>query len=108
MSEYEDKVNRELVAHKLIAGKATQEERDSALATILLSLWTFDDLKKYFENWHTEKCAECPAKRHADKAESERAGIITVGRQHIGAILWIITALVVVILKLTGANVPTF
>ncbi len=105
MSEYEDKVNRELVAHKLIAGKATQEERDSALATILLSLWTFEDLKKYFESWHVEKCAECPAKKHADRAEG---GIIEVMKRHVAIVLWIITALIAVILKLTGSTAPTF
>ena len=69
MSDREDKIEREVLAHKLIAGTATQSERDNALATILLSLWTFADLKQAFETWHTDKCAECPAKKHAEAAE---------------------------------------
>jgi len=109
MSDREDKIEREVLAHKLIAGTATQSERDNALATILLSLWTFDDLRRAFESWHTDKCAECPAKKHADKAEKERAdvGIVESMKRHAGIILWIITALVAVILKLTGATAPT-
>ena len=110
MSDREDKIEREVLAHKLIAGTATQSERDNALATILLSLWTFEDLRRAFESWHTDKCAECPAKKHADKAEKERAengGIVESMKRHAGIILWIITALVAVILKLTGATAPT-
>lgn len=66
MSDREDKIEREVLAHKLIAGTATQSERDNALATILLSLWTFADLRQSFESWHTDKCAECPAKKKAE------------------------------------------
>ena len=54
MSDREDKINRELLAHKLIDGTATQGERDNALATILLSLWTFDDLRSAFNSWHAD------------------------------------------------------
>ena len=111
MSDREEKINREVLAHKLIAGTATQEERDNALATILLSLWTFDDLRRAVESWHTDKCAECPAKKHADTAEKEKAangGIVESMKRHAGIVLWIITALIAVILKLTGATAPTF
>lgn len=111
MSDREDKIEREVLAHKLIAGTATQSERDNALATILLSLWTFDDLRRAFESWHTDKCAECPAKKHAETAEKERAangGLVESMKRHAGIVLWIITALVAVILKLTGATAPTF
>ena len=110
MSDREDKIEREVLAHKLIAGTATQSERDNALATILLSLWTFADLRQAFESWHMDKCAECPAKKHADKAEKERAengGMVESVKRHAAIILWIITALVAVILKLTGATAPT-
>ena len=65
MSDREDRVNREVLAHKLIAGTATQEERDNALATILLSLWTYGDLRDAFNTWHSDKSSECPAKKHA-------------------------------------------
>lgn len=105
MSDREDKIEREVLAHKLIAGTATQSERDNALATILLSLWTFADLKQAFETWHTDKCAECPAKKHAERAEG---GIIEVMKRHVAIVLWIITALIAVILKLTGSTAPTF
>lgn len=111
MGDREDKVGREVLAHKLIAGTATQSERDNALATILLSLWTFDDLRRAFESWHTDKCEKCPAKAHAEKAEKEQAangGIVESMKRHAGIVLWIITALVAVILKLTGATAPTF
>ncbi len=111
MSDREDKIEREVLAHKLIAGTATQSERDNALATILLSLWTFADLRQAFERWHTDKCDKCPAKAHADRAEKERAangGIVESMKRHAGIVLWIITALVAVILKLTGATAPTF
>ena len=111
MSDREDKINRELLAHKLIAGTATQGERDNALATILLSLWTFDDLRSAFNTWHADKCAECPAKKHAETAEKEKAangGLVESMKRHAAIILWIITALIAVILKLTGATAPTF
>ena len=111
MSDREEKINREVLAHKLIAGTATQGERDNALATILLSHWTFDDLRRAFESWHTDKCAECPAKKHAETAEKEKAangGLVESMKRHAGVVLWIITALIAVILKLTGAIAPTF
>jgi len=106
MSEREDRIAREVIAHKLIAGTATQDERDNALATILLSLWTFDDLRTAFNNWHNDKCAECPAKKHAEQVE--KTGPVEMVKRHIGVVLWIITALIAVILKLTGASAPTF
>ncbi len=110
MSDREDKVNRELLAHKLIAGTATPAERDNALASILLSLWTFSDLREAWTNWHNDKCAECPARKHADKAEAEREKVSMIGlaTKHWAGVLWIITALVAVILKLTGTSVPAF
>lgn len=106
MSDREDRIEREVLAHKLIAGTASQSERDNALATILLSLWTFDDLHHAFEGWHTTKCSECPAKKHADAAE--KLGVLDGLKKHAAIVLWIITALVAVILKLTGATAPTF
>lgn len=106
MSDREDKIEREVLAHKLIAGTATQGERDNALATILLSLWTFKDLRDAFNTWHTDKCSECPAKKHAEAAE--KLGIVEMAKKHMGVVLWIITALIAVILKLTGATAPTF
>lgn len=111
MSDREDKIEREVLAHKLIAGTASQSERDNALATILLSLWTVADLRQAFESWHIDKCDKCPAKTHAEAAEKERAangGLVDGLKRHAGIVLWIITALIAVILKLTGATAPTF
>ena len=99
MSDREDRVNREVLAHKLIAGTATQEERDNALATILLSLWTFKDLRDAFNSWHTDKCAECPAKRHADKAEASPCGLPRW-------VIYLIVALVSLLCGAFGVKVP--
>lgn len=110
MSDREDKIEREVLAHKLIAGTASQSERDNALATILLSLWTFADLRQAYESWHVDMCDKCPAKTHAEAAEKERAangGLVDGLKRHAGIVLWIITALIAVILKLTGATAPT-
>lgn len=109
MGEREDRIEREVLAHKLIAGTASQSERDNALATILLSLWTFDDMHRAFEGWHTTKCSECPAKKHAEAADAaEKQGLLDTLKKHAAMVLWIITALVAVIMKLTGATAPTF
>lgn len=70
MDVRQDQIQREFLAHKLIAGSATQEERDNALAAIMLSMWTMDDLRKAFDQWHATACANCPAKA---KAEAEAA-----------------------------------
>ena len=76
------------------------------LVLLLLSLWTFKDLRDAFNTWHTDKCSECPAKKHAEAAAN--GGIVESMKRHAGIVLWIITALIAVILKLTGATAPTF
>lgn len=69
MSDTSDKIQREILAHKLISGQATQEERDNALASIMLSMWTMSDLKKAFDGWHEAKCESCPARKIAEQSE---------------------------------------
>ena len=66
--ESPEKIERTLLVQKLIAGTATQEERDNALATIMLSLWTMSDLRNAFDTWHSSKCEECPLKNKVDEA----------------------------------------
>ena len=108
MSDREDKVAREVIAHKLIAGTATQEERDNALATILLSLWTFKDLRDAFNTWHTDKCEQCPARKHVEEVQKEESGgVIGFSKKHFGIILWIITVLVAIIAKMVNVQPPT-
>lgn len=68
MSDTSDKIQREIIAHKLISGQATQEERDNALAAIMLSMWTMSDLKAAFDNWHNAKCETCPARKAAEES----------------------------------------
>ena len=71
----------------------------------------YGDADLNYSAWHTDKCAECPAKKHAETAEKEQAangGIVESMKRHAGIVLWIITALVAVILKLTGATAPPF
>ena len=105
MSDREDRVNREVLAHKLIAGTATQEERDNALATILLSLWTFKDLRNAFNTWHTDKCAECPAKKHAEDTENAKNADDT-GKLPQWAV-YVIVALVSLLCGALGVKLPT-
>lgn len=108
MSDREDRVNREFLAHKLIAGTATQEERDNALATILLSLWTFKDLRDAFNTWHTDKCSECPAKKHAEDAENAKnaKNADDAGKLPQWAV-YVIVALVSLLCGALGVKLPT-
>lgn len=105
MSDREDRVNREVLAHKLIAGTATQEERDNALATILLSLWTFKDLRDAFNTWHTDKCSECPAKKHAENAKNAK-NADDAGKLPQWAV-YVIVALVSLLCGALGVKLPT-
>lgn len=102
MSERADKVEREVLAHKLIAGTATQGERDNALATILLSLWTFKDLRDAFNTWHTDKCEKCPAQLHA--AEAERNSRHAVPKW----LVYLIVSLASALCGALGVHVPIF
>ena len=72
MSDTSDKIQREILAHKLISGQATQEERDNALASIMLSMWSMSDLKNAFDGWHESKCESCPARKIAEEAGLHR------------------------------------
>lgn len=51
---------RQIIITKLLSGKATQEERDVAIATVMMSLWTQDDLKSLIRMVHKDECEACP------------------------------------------------
>lgn len=57
-----DDVDMQMLVHKLIAGEASQDERDKALATVMLSLWSQHELKELIRMVHNEECAKCPLK----------------------------------------------
>lgn len=58
-----NEVEKQMLVAKLINGNATQDERDRALASVMLSLWGQEELKKLIRMVHTEECAKCPMKR---------------------------------------------
>jgi len=55
---------KQILVMKLLAGEATQEERDKAIATVMLSLWGQDELRTLIKMVHNEECAHCPLKQH--------------------------------------------
>ena len=57
MSEETDKNKRILLATKLANGTATQQERDAALAELLLTLWDTPTLNKQIDERIDEKSA---------------------------------------------------
>jgi len=71
-----DKADQQILVTKLITGKATQEERDQALATVLLSLWGQKELKELIRMVHNEECQKCPFKKQAcAMSEDEDEGV---------------------------------
>ena len=109
----QNKVEREILVHKLLTGTATQQERDTALATMMLSLWTYADLKTYFLELHQEQCARCPArKRREDEADCGGDGaksvtIVDSFKEMARTWGWIVLGLVWIVAKLTGTVVPS-
>lgn len=63
MEDPSDKAEQQILVTKLITGTATQEERDKALATVLLSLWGQQELKDLIRLVHKEECDKCPYKK---------------------------------------------
>lgn len=59
-----NEVEKQMLVAKLINGNATQDERDRALASVMLSLWGQEELKSLIRLVHTEECAKCPMKRN--------------------------------------------
>ena len=59
MSEETDKNKRILLATKLANGTATQQERDAALAELLLTLWDTPTLNKQIDERIDNKCKAC-------------------------------------------------
>lgn len=58
-----NEVDKQMLVAKLMNGNATQDERDRALASVVLSLWGQEELKSLIRLVHTEECAKCPMKR---------------------------------------------
>ena len=65
---------RHYLAAKLAAHTATPEERDEALGTILMTLWSKDDVNEMIETKHEALCKECPARKLAERG-GERSGV---------------------------------
>ena len=59
MSEETDKNKRILLATKLANGNATQQERDAALAELLLTLWDTETLNAHIDERIEAKCKVC-------------------------------------------------
>ena len=59
MSEETDKNKRILLATKLANGTATQQERDAALAELLLTLWDTETLNAHIDERIDAKCKVC-------------------------------------------------
>ncbi len=57
-----DRAEQQILVTKLITGNATQEERDKALATVMLSLWGQQELRDLIRLVHKEECDKCPFK----------------------------------------------
>ena len=114
MENAQIKAEREVIVHKLLTGTATQQERDTALATMMLSLWTYADLREYFLKLHHEQCDICPARKTAEPAgqtAAQQAQTMpkTLQETILGLMRtwgWVVLGLVWIIAKLTGANVP--
>ena len=58
---------RHYLATKLAAHTATPEERDEALGTILMTLWSKNDVNEMIEKKHEAMCKDCPAKKLAEE-----------------------------------------
>lgn len=59
MSEGKTEIERQTLAMRLSAGNATQEERDRALAELLLSMWGEEQLNNHIDQRIAVMCKEC-------------------------------------------------
>ena len=109
MEDATDRAEQQILVTKLITGKATQEERDRALATVLLSLWGQKELKDLIRMVHNEECAKCPLKHSivpADATDGDGEGnkdfwkhVITSLLQYGGWLILIIAGLLKISVK---------
>lgn len=87
-----DEVEKQMLVAKLINGNATQEERDKALASVMLSLWGQEELKALIRMVHSEECAKCPFKaRKPDEWTWQRIAVMAL--QYGGWLILIIAQL---------------
>ena len=62
-------VENQILVTKLLNGTASQQERDTALATVLLSLWGQQELRDLIKLVHNEECKKCPFRVAQEKCE---------------------------------------
>lgn len=60
-------VENQILVTKLLNGTASQQERDTALATVLLSLWGQQELRDLIKLVHNEECKKCPLRVAEEK-----------------------------------------
>ena len=65
-----DTARKKYLAAKLAANTATEAERNEALGTILLSLWSKEDVEKVVEEKHVALCKDCPARKAVEGGSS--------------------------------------
>lgn len=71
-----NEARRQYLAARLAANTASDAERDEALGTILLSLFSQEDVEKMIDRRHNELCAACPAKSEAKDAPGMKDWLI--------------------------------
>lgn len=72
----DDTARKKYLAAKLAANTATEAERNEALGTILLSLWSKEDVEKVVEEKHIALCKDCPARKAVEDG-GPKSGIWT-------------------------------
>lgn len=86
---------------RLLAGSATQQDRDRVLYFLAESRWTPDQLNKHIREVHLQLCDRCPEKlKQTARPALDWNSIIKT-------LLWILAGLVAVIMTLTQTKGPT-
>ena len=88
----ENNARRQYLAARLAAHSATDQERDEALGTILLSLFSKDDVEAIVDERHEALCASCTAKK--ERREDMKEWVI---RELIRLVGWSLTIIGAVI-----------
>ena len=90
---------------RLIAGSATQQDRDRVLYFLAESRWTPDQLDAHIRSVHGSLCATCPERQKAavqvprPPVRLDWNGIIKAIIYVVGALVGVITALVQLLSK---------
>lgn len=95
---------RQYLAAKLAAHTATDAERDEAIGTILLSLWSEEDIEQTIEKKHNTLCTDkCPLK-HPNGAALPASTQASFKEKLIMELLRLIGLTIVIIGALVGAT----